>query len=285
MPVFNEEDYIAKTIQSIIDQNYYNWEMLIGDNASIDNTSSIIDEIIISSLNGKNIQYIRRKKNIGAIQNFNDLMMKATGEYIVVAGAHDLWSPNYLHTLINELEKDEDAVLAFAPTQWIDNNGEHIDRSTGFVNMVKMHSLGRFVSLLFSNQHYIHGVIRTEAIQNTHLQKEILGSGEILLQELAQQGTFICCNTERWYRRANRDTEERISQLIRYKKILFSSSWNRLRFSFFPHLLMFLYYLALPFYIRKVKIGSRVLLFLAYPLIIARFIRPVLFDIRYFGKW
>jgi len=94
--VYNEEKDLDEAIESIYEQNFDNIEILIGNNASTDNSTSIIEAY---TKKDSRIVHINRKRNIGALQNWNDLVDRASGEYFVLAGGHDKWSLNYLKNL------------------------------------------------------------------------------------------------------------------------------------------------------------------------------------------
>jgi len=136
-----------------------------------------------------------------------------------------------------------------------------------------------FISLMFANQHYLYGMIRTAAMKKTRLQLEIIGSGEIFLQELAELGYFVLVEGERWYRRQNRGQENSMQRMQRYREILFSTPWNRLRFRCMPMTQMMLCYLSLPFLLKELSIFQRIAFMSAYPIILGRFAKPLVLDI------
>ena len=75
MPSWNTERFIAETIQSVIDQTYTNWELLIVDDCSTDNT----DEVV-ASFNDDRIKYFHNDKDSGAALTRNRAMREAQGE-------------------------------------------------------------------------------------------------------------------------------------------------------------------------------------------------------------
>ena len=66
MPSWNTERFIAETIQSVLDQTYTNWELIIVDDCSSDNT----DEVV-ASFKDERIKYLHNKKNSGAALRFS----------------------------------------------------------------------------------------------------------------------------------------------------------------------------------------------------------------------
>lgn len=96
MPSWNTDRFIAETIQSVIDQTYKNWELLIVDDCSTDNT----DEVV-ASFKDDRIKYFHNEKNSGAALTRNRAMREAQGEWIAFLDSDDLWMPEKLEHQIS----------------------------------------------------------------------------------------------------------------------------------------------------------------------------------------
>ena len=252
--VYNEEQHVENTIKSILDQNYENFELLVGNNGSTDRSSKIIESYVRAD---SRIRHINRGEGIGALQNWNDLVRKAKGDYFILAGGHDLWSKNYLVRLVEKLDSNPDAVIAFSPTQWIDENGAFVDVPTSIIDTSGMGPAKRVLAISIANRSYLYALMRHSAVMQTRLQLEIVGSGEIFLQELGQMGSFALVENERWIRRKNRAGEDRMTQLMRYRDILFSKKWKKWRYLFFPNCQELLVYFSVPFVKPNVPLRTR----------------------------
>lgn len=101
MPSWNTANFIAESIQSVINQTYTNWELLIVDDCSTDNT----DEVV-ASFKDKRIRYFKNKKNSGAALTRNKAMRKAQGEWIAFLDSDDLWMPEKLERQIDFMKKN-----------------------------------------------------------------------------------------------------------------------------------------------------------------------------------
>ena len=101
-PSFNCEKFIAKTILSVQNQTYKNWEMIIVDDCSSDETVSIIKEI---SSQDNRIQLFQLDTNSGTGIARNTAIDKAMGKYIAFLDADDLWKPLKLELQIDFLKK------------------------------------------------------------------------------------------------------------------------------------------------------------------------------------
>lgn len=91
MPSWNTEKFIAETIQSVLDQTYTNWELLIVDDCSSDRT----DEVV-ASFKDDRIKYFHNERNSGAALTRNKAMWEARGEWIAFLDSDDLWMPEKL---------------------------------------------------------------------------------------------------------------------------------------------------------------------------------------------
>lgn len=96
MPSWNTSNFIAESIQSVIDQTYENWELIIVDDCSTDNT----DEVV-AKFTDKRIRYLKNEKNSGAALSRNRALREARGEWIAFLDSDDLWNPDKLEHQIN----------------------------------------------------------------------------------------------------------------------------------------------------------------------------------------
>jgi glycosyltransferase involved in cell wall biosynthesis len=98
IPVYNSENYIDITVQSIKNQTYKNWEAIFIDDCSKDNSSLIIKNY---SIVDKRIKYFKLPENLGAAAARNFGLEKATGQFIAFLDDDDLWFPQKLESQIN----------------------------------------------------------------------------------------------------------------------------------------------------------------------------------------
>lgn len=91
MPSWNTGAIIEESIQSVLAQTYSNWELLIVDDASTDNT----DEVV-ASFSDSRIKYFKNPRNVGAAMTRNRALREARGEWMAFLDSDDLWSPEKL---------------------------------------------------------------------------------------------------------------------------------------------------------------------------------------------
>ena len=88
MPAYNCAHYIGETIQSVLVQTYEDWELLIVDDQSTDNTPKVVDEFATQD---DRIRYIELEKNSGVAVARNRGIEEARGNYIAFLDSDDLW--------------------------------------------------------------------------------------------------------------------------------------------------------------------------------------------------
>lgn len=95
MPSYNTAPYIEETVQSVLNQTYKNWELIIVDDCSIDETDDIL-----SKFTDERIRIYKNEKNSGAAVSRNKALREARGRWIAFLDSDDLWSPNKLEKQI-----------------------------------------------------------------------------------------------------------------------------------------------------------------------------------------
>ena len=121
MPVFNDKPFLKKSIESIINQSYSHFEMILSDDCSTDGSAQICEEYVSKD---PRIKYIRQEHNIGISRNMEFLLHQATGDYFMWAGNDDVWHSDFISLHIDALEKSPSAISAFCPYLFIDENDD-----------------------------------------------------------------------------------------------------------------------------------------------------------------
>lgn len=119
MPAYNCESFIEESINSVILQTYSNWELLILDDFSMDDTLKIAKKI---SRNNKRIRVISNQKNIGVSLTRNKGVKLSKGSYIAFLDSDDVWETNKLELQMDLILK-LGAEFTFTGSSFIDKNG------------------------------------------------------------------------------------------------------------------------------------------------------------------
>ena len=101
MPAYNCADWIAKSIDSIIAQTYQNWELVVTDDCSTDDTLSVIQRY---SQSDSRIRWFKLPKNSGAAAARNKSVDEANGVYLAFLDSDDLWRPEKLEKQIRFMD-------------------------------------------------------------------------------------------------------------------------------------------------------------------------------------
>ena len=117
MPSYNTAPYIKETIQSVLNQTYTNWELIIVDDCSTDNTDEVLSEI-----HDERIKYFKNEKNSGAAVSRNKALREAKGQWIAYLDSDDLWMPEKLEKQINFMKKN-DYTFSYTNYEEIDVEG------------------------------------------------------------------------------------------------------------------------------------------------------------------
>ncbi len=216
MPVYNGEEFIREAIESILFQNYEDFELLISDNASTDNTEKICREYEKAD---RRVKYFRNSENKGASFNYNLVFELSTSPYFKWAAHDDICRQGFLKSCIELFEgSDDDTVVCYPSAEIIAADG--MVRKVKFTDLdINQKSSGQRLKYLILNLkecNMVHGLIRKSALEKTRLIGSFFASDVILLIELALQGKIRRIDEKLFCRRihpgnsrkANRSYEE-----------------------------------------------------------------------------
>ena len=117
---YNQANYIKETIDSILNQTYQNFEIILSDDCSTDNTIEIVRNI-----NDERIKIISTPFNVGINGNLNNAIVNATGEFLILLGGDDRLRLNYLETL-NKLFNKSNVDVIYPQLTSIDKDSNYI---------------------------------------------------------------------------------------------------------------------------------------------------------------
>lgn len=114
LPACNAAAFITETLETLAAQDYPNLEVLVSDDASTDDTANICQRFADHS---QTFRLIRQPHRLGWVDNVNALLAAAQGEYLLIIPHDDIVRPTYVTRLVQALEDNPSAVLAFSNTQ------------------------------------------------------------------------------------------------------------------------------------------------------------------------
>lgn len=117
IPSYNGEDVISDTIQSVLHQDYKNYEIIVNDDASTDSTVKVV-----SSFRDARIRIFKNKLNVGYPGNLNKCLAHARGEIIYLLGQDDILAENALRLAARAFDRSKDIGAVTRPYRWFDEN-------------------------------------------------------------------------------------------------------------------------------------------------------------------
>ena len=124
-PVYNASKFIEETIKSVQSQTYKEWEIILVDDCSTDNSYEIINKY---SKNDERIKYIKLEKNSGAAVARNTAIANANGKYIAFLDSDDIWYDNKLEKQISFM-KDKNIGFSFTSYELMSEDGELLNKT------------------------------------------------------------------------------------------------------------------------------------------------------------
>lgn len=167
MPLYNSEKYLKRSLNSLLDQDFKEYELIISDNASTDSTPEICREY---SKKFKQLKINRNKKNLGVRANMRIVLEMAKGEYFMWAADDDLWSSDFISTLYEKLEMHPDAGVAMGAVRMVNEDGSLINEIefTGKDNPDQKNFFNMVTTVAIPPQKhnlFIYGLFRTEILK------------------------------------------------------------------------------------------------------------------------
>ncbi len=199
LAVYNGENYVAQSIESILNQTLSDLELIITDNASTDRTSEICKAYAEKD---NRIKYHRNATNIGAVRSENLAFSMSHGKYFQWLGHDDFCAPESLTECVSVLESDNSVVLCQPSVIEIDGSGNSVglgpwcDASSYFA-----HERFRNVIKMDHKCYEFYGVIRSEILRKSREQQVYVDSDRTLLSELALYGRFHRLKKDLFFRR------------------------------------------------------------------------------------
>jgi glycosyltransferase involved in cell wall biosynthesis len=200
LPVYNGENYLEKSLESLQAQTFSEFELIISDNASNDRTREICLDY---ASRDRRIQYHHIDINVGGANNFNQLAFLASGEYFKWAAHDDLCAPQFVEKCIEVLENDPSTVLCYPRTILIDERGTAFGKYADGLHLQDPQAHRR-LHQFFDTQglcHAVYGLIRHAPLMTTRLEGNYAMADRVLLAELTLRGKIYELPDELFYRR------------------------------------------------------------------------------------
>lgn len=205
LPVYNRERFVRQSIESLLNQTFRDFQLIISDNASTDSTGKICEEY---ARKDPRVRYFRNAENIGNPRNFNRVFSLSQSPYLKWSTSDDYWAPTMVEKALEIMEADRSIVLCYPKTTLVNQEGGAPQPYEDNLHLVSDDPKDRFIQLLsqigLAHQHT--GLIRAESLSRTHLLGDYLGSDVVLLAELTLYGKFFEIPERLYFRRFHEES-------------------------------------------------------------------------------
>jgi glycosyltransferase involved in cell wall biosynthesis len=207
LPVYNGANYIAAALDSILAQSYSDFDLLISDNASTDETEEICRAYADKD---RRIRYIRQPRNLGAARNYNLLARMDDNPYFKWAAHDDFLAEGFLAACVDVLDRDPTVILASPGSILVDQTGAPLSHSPERGGMVDLAGICwpalpepnddlmaaeaslRFQAVMLRMVMCVEifGLMRRSALLRTSLQGSFGGADKVFLAQMSLLGRF-----------------------------------------------------------------------------------------------
>jgi len=219
MPVYNAAAYLREAIESILAQSFTDFELMISDNASTDETESICREFLSRD---RRVRYDRLEANQGAIANYNRLVELSEGEYFKWAAGDDVCAPLFLEKLVDVLDCRPEVLWCHSASGKIDDTGRVLTiDDPAAENLAHTRQAGlprrdhdspvrhrRYRGVLMGTTWCadVYGLFRRSLLEQTGLIAPCYGSEKALIGEFALRGLYYEVPETLFFQRVHANT-------------------------------------------------------------------------------
>lgn len=205
LAVYNGEPYLTEAIESLLNQTFEDFLIIISDNASTDSTGAICERFARVD---SRIRYHRNETNIGMAGNYNLLFGMARSKYFRWATADDYTSVEMLADAVQVLEADPTLALCYPRAHFVDADGNKMRPWEDELHLLQDDPVDRFQKVVFRIQRVHHhlGLMRSEMVRRTGLLGRHVSSDQGLIAELSLHGKFFQIPEYQFFRRMHEDS-------------------------------------------------------------------------------
>lgn len=212
LPVYNGEQYIETALQSILQQDFDDFELVVSDNASADATPYILDRWADKD---ERVTVHHSDINVGGADNFNKVLQLSTGKYFRWATHDDYLAPSMVSSCVEALDAaEETCVLVYPQTVIVDGDGNEVEMLSNQLILDSDDPVERLHEFMrnygFANA--IYGLMRADAIKAVGGLPKYNAGDLTMIAGLALRGKFLEVPEPLFYRRMHEDMSWRKSK-------------------------------------------------------------------------
>jgi glycosyltransferase involved in cell wall biosynthesis len=194
VPIRNSEKVLPRLLDSLLAQDFSDFEIIVSDNASTDRTSEVAQAY---ARKDRRVRYHQNPENIGINANFNQLIDMARGKYMRWIGGDDYLEPEYASKCIAALQSRPDAIGVTTYQDFTDDEGnlsyyEYDGRRLDYSRPYQRY--GRMLWFMVNDYRYIdpiYTMMRREVLQKIGGHRHVLSADQVMAVEISLEGPFI----------------------------------------------------------------------------------------------
>ena len=189
VPVFNGDNFLAETLDSVLTQTFQNFELVIADNGSTDGTERICHDYAAKDAR---IQIHRSEVNLGVTLNFIRAVGFSSAEYFMYLAHDDKLAPSFLEQCVAVLDTHPDVALCYPKAIEIDTQGNALYKKEQFLDAdsPRPHKRFRQMIRMDHNCESQFGLMRTDVLKKTVIFAPIPDGDRIMLAEVSLHGKY-----------------------------------------------------------------------------------------------
>jgi hypothetical protein len=212
MPLYNNAANLPEALESLLAQSYEDFLLVLLDDASTDDTEEVARR---HAAQDARIRYFRRDTRRAMVATWREVAEIAAREcpsatYFAWVSDHDRWHPRWLERLLDELDDDPSAVLAYPIARRMSQGGDELEKGPRLFDTAGMPELltrwQRFCRAGVGCGDMVYGLMRMENLKKAGVFRTVLRPDRLLMVELTLQGCIRQVPEVLWFRRQSTGT-------------------------------------------------------------------------------
>lgn len=205
VPLYNGQRHVAEALESLLSQTRRNLAVVVVDDASVDDSASIVQRYAAADAR---VSYHRNERRVGMVENWRRCFETARrlhpeAPFFAWGSDHDVWHPRWLEELAAVLADRPETVLAYPLNVGIDEDGRKVRGEWRFDSAGETDvgdRLGRVVRGM-SAGNMVYGLFRADVLRRCGVYRPVLNPDRLLLAEASLYGDFVQVQQVLWHRR------------------------------------------------------------------------------------
>jgi GT2 family glycosyltransferase len=212
VPIYNPGESLVEALETLLAQTYRDYAIVVVDDSTTDEAGLVVDHYAAGQ---RDIIYEHNRERLGMAGNWRRAFTLANErfggfELFAWGSDHDVWHPRWLEVLVNALDADPGAVLAY-PLSWRIGDDGDVFRASGRFDTAAIEAPGSRLTAVIDGMAagtMVYGLYRAHALARAGVFLNFLAPDRLLLTELSLYGPFVQVPETLWYRRYRHEVSD-----------------------------------------------------------------------------